>query len=160
MIEWRECAGSDVDLRADLIKRIEAKRAFWMLPENDDILYVFGEEDPLLIRDLGGGILEWVLSENSELNLAGLEAWREIDVEAEASEFFSVVENPDWEFYEIAKESIGMAEAEPEEMQATIEEEGADVMAVLLLVKRGLWPSRKAHPGYPPPIKVWTYKIN
>lgn len=130
-----------------------------MLPEADDILYVFGDTDPLLIRDLGGGILEWSLSENAELNQAGLEAWREVDSEGEAREFFSVVENPEWQDHEVAKESLGMAEAEPEEMQAALEEEGADVMAVLLLVKRGLWPKRKAHPGYPPPMKVWTYQI-
>lgn len=159
MLEWRECSGGDVDLREDLIHRIEHKRAFWMLPEADDVLYVFGEEDPLLIRDLGGGILEWILSENEELNQAGLEAWKEVDVDGEASEFFSVVENPAWEECLAAKESIGMAEAEPEEMQAALEEEGADVMAVLLLVKRGLWPKRKAHPGYPAPMKVWTYQI-
>jgi hypothetical protein len=157
--EWRECSGGDVDLREDLIHRIENKRAFWMLPEADDVLYVFGDQDPLLMRDLGGGIIEWILSEDETTNQAGLEAWREVDVEEEAREFFSVVENPAWEEFEAAKESIGMAEAEPEEMQAAIEEEGADVMAVLLLVKRGLWPKRKAHPGYPSPMKVWTYQV-
>jgi len=158
MYSWRECLGSDLNLRADLIKRIESKRAFWILPDAEDLLFVYGAEDPLLVRDLGGGIIEWILSEDQALNRAALKAWPEIDMDKEASEFFSVVENPEWLDIEIAKESIGMAEAEPDEISAGHEME-ADVMAVLLLINRNVWPRRKAHAGYPAPMKAWTYRL-
>ena len=151
--------GDDLALREEIIRRIEAKRAFWMLPEEDEYLYVYGEKEPLIIRDLGGGILEWILSSDEKLNQEGLEAWVEVDVEGEAREFFCVVENEAWEELLAAKERIGMAEAEPDEIQSGLDLDG-DVMAVLLLVKRGLWPKRKAHPGYPPPMNVWTYRID
>ncbi len=158
MSEWQECLGSDENLRAEIIKRIEEKRAFWVLPEAEEILYLYGEVDPIIIRDLGGGILEWMLSEDEAQNEDGLKAWKEVDVEGDANEFFSVTENENWEEFEAAKESIGMAEAEPDEVNTAVELDG-EVMAVLLLVKRGLWPKRKAHPGYPAPMKVWTYVI-
>ena len=71
---WQVVRGSDREARSWLLDKIHQGKAFWLLPDFDEELWIFkGAEDMVMLRQMGRARAELVASNQPALNQKALD---------------------------------------------------------------------------------------
>lgn len=141
-------------LRRRVVEQSIEHRAFWLLPEEDEMVWQFTEVEDAPVMRWVSEQQEFVASKNSELNQAALANLTQID--GLQNSIWSVCKLESDQLNFISKETWGFAEPNARE-RLKAKKENSKCLAVYIRAKGETLSDRKKHPGYPDAITGYLY---
>lgn len=152
---WRVVCGSDREARVWLLNKIHQRRAFWLLPDFDEKLWIFkSADDMVMLRQMGGARAELITSNDPSLNQRALDRLFQTGLKFK-SHFFSLSPVEHSLCHCEGEAWAGMTE--PSLLEKRIaRRENSEHVANFKLWSLSLKP--QGHSAYPEPMRVFVFR--